>query len=138
MPKRTSRSIIDSVAVAYRATIPYLLEQKGQKSTWTICTGAQGDIGSRAAPAISQGALYSMCNAACRDNVETNVRFNEIYLNLRVEVDEDAAKNGVTKSSEFAMVYEQILSKSDVRSSRINVLSRDDLQELNHKKKGSL
>jgi hypothetical protein len=31
--------------------------------------------------------LYSMANVACRDKKETNVRFNEVYLTLRVEVD---------------------------------------------------
>ncbi|KAK6600820.1 hypothetical protein H4I95_07802 [Botrytis cinerea] len=32
---------------AYRATIPYLLEQK-KATSFTLCTGAQGDIGARA------------------------------------------------------------------------------------------
>jgi hypothetical protein len=47
--------------VAYRATIPYLLEQKHPNSTWTICTGAQGHVGMRASPAISQGMSFEYC-----------------------------------------------------------------------------
>ncbi|KAF7896087.1 hypothetical protein EAF00_006102 [Botryotinia globosa] len=76
--------------IAYRATIPYLLEQK-KATSFTLCTRAQGDIGARAAPAISQGPLFSMANVACRDNTDSSVRFNEVYLNCLVEVDPSAA-----------------------------------------------
>lgn len=79
-----------------------------------------------------------MCTVGCRENAETNVRFNEIYLNMRVEVDEDAEKHGVTKASDFAKVYEQILSQQDVRSSRVSVLKRQDIEVLQYKKKGNL
>ncbi|KAF7932496.1 uncharacterized protein EAE98_003795 [Botrytis deweyae] len=49
---------------AYRATIPYLLEQK-KATSFTLCTGAQGNIGARAAPAISQGPLFSRTERSC-------------------------------------------------------------------------
>ncbi|KAM0278362.1 hypothetical protein ACHAQH_005182 [Verticillium albo-atrum] len=75
---------------AYRATIPYLLELADEKCTWTICTGAQGEWGERALPGMSQGALFPMSNAASRALAGTNVRFNEIFLACRVEVDDEA------------------------------------------------
>lgn len=117
--------------------MPSLLAQKDQDAdcTWTLCTGSQGDIGARAAPAMSQGALFSMANAACRENATTNVRFNEIYLGTRVEVDAVAARTGNMKSSEFARVYERILSRPEVRSCRVTVLGRSDVENLNFKKK---
>ncbi|TGO66516.1 hypothetical protein BELL_0951g00050 [Botrytis elliptica] len=49
---------------AYRATIPYLLEQK-KATSFTLCTRAQGNIGARAAPAISQGPLFSRTERSC-------------------------------------------------------------------------
>lgn len=121
--------------VAYRETMPYLLGLKDAKCTWTLCTGSQGDIGARAAPAISQGALFSMANAACHDNTFTNVRFNEIYIGTRVVVDKLASESGTMKSSEFAQVYEGILSRTELRGSRINVFGYDDLCNLKFTKK---
>lgn len=76
-----------------------------------------------------------MATAACRENAETNVRFNEVYLAFRVEVDEDASQHGVTSASEFASVYEQLLARPDIRSSRIRIDSVDDLKELKFKRK---
>lgn len=122
-------------AVAYRDTIGYLLEQNNPASTWTICTGAQGDLAIRPMPAMTQGALFSMTTAAARENVSTNVRFNEIYLAFRVEVDELAVQHGVTKSSDFGNVYELILANPEVRSSRIRVDDIDDLKKLKYQKK---
>ncbi|CRG86678.1 hypothetical protein PISL3812_03688 [Talaromyces islandicus] len=119
---------------AYRATIPYLLEQKGSTS-FTLCTGSQGDIGARAAPAISQGPLFSMANVACRDNEETSVRFNEVYLGTRVEVDSVASQTGAMKASDFASVYTELLSRPDIKSCRISVATKDDLTDLKYKKK---
>ncbi|THV47560.1 hypothetical protein BGAL_0302g00020 [Botrytis galanthina] len=119
---------------AYRATIPYLLEQK-KATSFTLCTGAQGDIGARAAPAISQGPLFSMANVACRDNTDSSVRFNEVYLNCRVEVDSSAAQTGAMKSSNFARAYTELLSRPEIKSSRIIVSTHDDLEDLKHKKK---
>lgn len=120
--------------MAYRATITYLLEQSGSTS-FTLCTGSQGDVGARAGPAISQGALFSLANVACRDHEKTNVRFNEVYLGFRVEVDSSAEKTGAMKASDFAQVYTELFSRPDIRSSRVTVATRDDLVDLKHKKK---
>ncbi|KAF7671880.1 hypothetical protein GT037_010103 [Alternaria burnsii] len=81
---------------AYRATIPYLLAQKHPTSTWTLCNGAQGETAFFPVPGMTQGALFTMSTAAARENEKTNVRFNEVYLCFRVEVDEQAEKHGVT------------------------------------------
>lgn len=43
-----------------------------------------------------------MVNVACRDLLETNIRFNEVFLGFRVEVDASAIKNSVVKASDFA------------------------------------
>ncbi|ESZ94677.1 putative short-chain dehydrogenases/reductase [Sclerotinia borealis F-4128] len=118
---------------AYRATIPYLLKQK-QVTSFTLCTGSQGDIGARAAPAITQGPLFSMANVAYRDNTDTNVRFNEVYLGCRVEVDSSDAKTGAMKASDFTRVYTELLSRPDIKSSRVSVFTHDDLEDLKHKK----
>ncbi|KAJ5817869.1 Short-chain dehydrogenase/reductase SDR [Penicillium robsamsonii] len=120
---------------AYRDTIGYLLEQKNPASTWTICTGSQGDLATHPVPAMTQGALFPMTTAAARENESTNVRFNEIYLGFRVEIDELAVEHGVTKATEFANVYEMILATPDVRSSRIRVEDVDDLKKLKYQKK---
>ncbi|KAF3074329.1 hypothetical protein CFAM422_003351 [Trichoderma lentiforme] len=120
---------------AYRDTIEYLLEQGHPDSTWTICTGSQGDMAIFALPAITQGPLFSMATAAARENEKTNVRVNEVYLMFRVEVDEDAAQHGVTSSSEFAAVYEGILSNPEIRSSRVRVASPADIKDLKWAKK---
>ncbi|KAK5999301.1 hypothetical protein QM012_005576 [Aureobasidium pullulans] len=95
---------------AYKATIPYLLEQGYEDSTWTLCTGGMGDVGLRAGAALTQGALYSLANVACRDLETTNIRFNEVYLNLRVEVDESARQTGFFKATDFAKNYQEILN----------------------------
>lgn len=124
----------ESNFLAYRATVPYLLEQSGSTS-FTLCTGSQGDIGARAAPAISQGPLFSLSNVACRDNETTNVRFNEVYLACRVEVDPSAEKTGAMKASDFAKVYTELLNRPDIKSERITVATQNDLTDLKHKKK---
>lgn len=86
-------------------------------------------------PAMPQGALFSMATAACRENADTNVRFNEVYLCFRVEVDNDAARHGVTSASEFASVYQQLLERSDIRSSRVRIGTRDDIMDLKFERK---
>ena len=115
--------------------MPYLLEQNNPQSTWTLYTGSQGDLGFRAAPAISQGPGYSMANVACRDNEETNVRFNEVYVNCRIEVDSTAVQNGTMKVSDFSTVYEEILSWPEIKSCRVTVNGHEDLKDLNYRKK---
>jgi hypothetical protein len=84
---------------------------------------------------MTQGALYTMCTAAARETASTNVRFNEVYLAFRVEVDEDAEKHGVVKASEFAKVYELLLADEKVRSSRVWVVDTEDMQTLRYEKK---
>jgi len=86
-------------------------------------------------PAMTQGALFSMAMAAARDNESTNVRFNEIYLAYRVEVDEVAAQHGATKASDFGKVYELLLANPEVRSSRVRVEDLEDLKKLRYQKK---
>jgi hypothetical protein len=86
---------------------------------------------------MTQGALYSMANVACLDNAHTNVRFNEIYLGLFVMVDAAADQFGpaVMKASEFAIVYEKILARPDIKGCRVMVCQREDLTELRFRKK---
>ena len=84
---------------------------------------------------MTQGALYPMAMAAARENESTNVRFNEIYLSFRVEVDEVAAQHGTTKASDFGKVYEMILADARVRSSRVRVDDLEDLKKLKWQKK---
>jgi hypothetical protein len=79
-----------------------------------------------------------MANVACRDNYKTNVRFNEIYLALRVEVDESAAKTGAMKASDFAKCYAALLSDPGIRSSRVSVSGYDDLKNLKYETKVKL
>jgi hypothetical protein len=76
-----------------------------------------------------------MANVACRDNAETNVRFNEVYLAFRVEVDPVAVKTGSMKASDFSRVYEEILSRPEIRGCRVSVYGRQDLNDLKYKKK---
>lgn len=85
---------------------------------------------------MTQGALFPFCKAAARENESTNVCFNEIYLAFRVERDAQAIKHGVTKSSDFAKVYEMLLEAPEVRSSRVVVEDADeDLKKVRHHKK---
>jgi hypothetical protein len=84
---------------------------------------------------MTQGALFSFTKAAARENESTNIRFNEIYLSFRVEVDTDAVQHSVTKASDFGNVYEMILANPEVRSSRVRVDNIDDLKKLKHEKK---
>jgi NAD(P)-dependent dehydrogenase (short-subunit alcohol dehydrogenase family) len=88
-----------------------------------------------AVPAMPQGALFSFATAASRENAETNVRFNEVYLCFRVEEDEGAAQHGVTSASEFASVYERLLERTDIRSSRVRVGTPDDIKDLKFARK---
>lgn len=76
-----------------------------------------------------------MANVACRDNYKTNIRFNEVYLGLLVQVDESAAKTGAMKATDFAKCYVALLSNPEIRSSRVTVLSYDDLETLDYKTK---
>ncbi|RYP31830.1 hypothetical protein DL768_011156 [Monosporascus sp. mg162] len=133
--RRNMNASFEANFFAYRDTIGYLLEQNHPASTWTSCTGAQGDIATHPMPAMTQGPLFSMATAACRENATTNVRFNEVYLAFRVEVDEVAAQNGTTSASDFASVYEEILARPEIRSSRVRVVGLEDLKDLKYERK---
>ncbi|KAF4895404.1 hypothetical protein CGCF415_v011943 [Colletotrichum fructicola] len=124
---------------AYRATVPYLLEKGVSNSSWTMCSGASGDMGRRAAPAVTQGALFSMATVAARDNLDTNIRFNEIYLSYRVQhhVNLEDKKQflglaHLQTSREFAPLYEQLLDRTDIRSKRVNAISPEDVVNLKY------
>lgn len=81
---------------------------------------------------MTQGALFSMCIAASRENEKTNVRFNEILLGFRVEVDEAAKEHGVSSATEFGQVYKAVLANPEIRSSRIRVDEVGDLKKLRY------
>ena len=76
-----------------------------------------------------------MANVACRENAETNVRFNEVYLATRVEVDAVAKQSGSMKASDFSSVYEEILSRPEIKGCRISVYTHRDVKDLNFGKK---
>ncbi|KAI6778632.1 nad(p)-binding protein [Emericellopsis cladophorae] len=116
--------------IAYRDTIEYLREQ--ENSSFTMCTGSQGDLATHPLPAMTQGALFSLCLGAARENLDKSVRVNEVYLGFRVEVDEDAAQHGVVSSTEFGAVFEQLLDRSDIRSARVQVTTPEDMRVLRH------
>jgi hypothetical protein len=85
---------------------------------------------------MTQGALFPFTKAAARENEDTNVRFNEVYLCYRVENDADAVEHGVTKSSDFGNVFRMLLDAPEVRSSRVVVENdKEDLRKLKHHKK---
>jgi len=119
---------------AYRATIPYLLEQNDPNSTWTICTGAAPDFGVGGITGITQGGLFAMMKIASKELEMTNVRVNEAYLSARVDYDAVAEKSGSIKASEFAKVYEQILTQPEISASRVSVAGREDLENLKVRK----
>ncbi|KAF6791391.1 hypothetical protein CSOJ01_14370, partial [Colletotrichum sojae] len=130
----------ESYLHAYRVTVPYLLEKGLPNSTWTLCSGASGDIGLRAAAAITQGALYSLALTAARDNLETNIRFNEIYLAYRVQLEVDLSDKRqyvglkhLQSARDFAPLYEKLLARTDIKSKRVDAHSPEDVVNLRFK-----
>jgi hypothetical protein len=121
--------------------VPYLLEQNSPKATWTLMVGGAGDNGWAGVTAISQGALFSMANVACLENEKTNIRFNEVYLAMRIDYDSVVDEKGSggdwhrTKASDFAKVQEGIWANEEIRACRVSVLSPADIDTLNYKKK---
>ncbi|KAI7211767.1 hypothetical protein KC333_g7491 [Hortaea werneckii] len=120
--------------LAYRATVPYLLTQSNSTS-FTVITGAIGDAGWWPAPAMTQGALFSMGVSAELENRQTNVRFNEMYLAFTVAVDEEAgtgdgAKKTAVKASDFARAYEALLSRNEIKGKRVLLFSQEDIEQL--------
>ncbi|KAK2008138.1 NAD(P)-binding protein [Colletotrichum eremochloae] len=127
----------ETYIIAYKVTIPYLLEQGFPSSTWTMCTGGAGDMGYRLAPAVTQGALYSFAITAARENKQTNIRFNEVYLahRVRLEADKDTQivagmQIPLMSSKEFAPLYEKILDRTDIRSCRVKARGPEDVAEI--------
>jgi len=84
---------------------------------------------------MTQGALYSLANVACLNNADTNIRFNEVYLGLFVMAGAAAEQYGVMKSEEFAVSYEKILARPDIKGCRVFVCQPEDLKELRFTRK---
>ena len=85
--------------------------------------------------AIRQGALFTMANVACRENVKTNIRFNEVYLAMRVEHDASAKESGAIPSSDFGRHYEELLKRTDIDACRVSIMKREDIDDLKFAKK---
>lgn len=137
-PKKTTNGDPNLFAVAYRATIPYLLEQGNPNATWTLVTGGAGEWGLAGVTAVSQGALFSMANVACLENANTNIRFNEVYLCYRVDFDAVCEEKGTVdriRVSDFARVYEGILANKYIKACRVSVYGPQDINHLKYKKK---
>ena len=101
-------------------------------------TGGAGDIGIAGVSAVGQGALFSLANVACLENMKTNVRFNELYLSCRVEYDSNIdAENaqGKIKASKFAQVYEKILQDENINGCRVRVITAADIDDVKFEKK---
>lgn len=78
---------------------------------------------------VTQGALYAMAAAGAFENTKTNIRFNEVHLNLAVQYDTEAEKTQRVKASDFARVYQAIL-EGDMKSTRITVKAVEDIDKL--------
>lgn len=79
-----------------------------------------------------------MCNAAVYSLADTNVRFNEIYLDLRTEIDDVAEEHGTMKASNFSRVYEKILAGDEIKGQRVRVFKPEDVDELVFEKRFAL
>lgn len=87
---------------------------------------------------MAQGALISLANVACLDNKTTNVRFNEVFLSYRVDFDSVCDVKGTDnriRVSDFANVYEGILTNKDIEACRVSIRGPDDVKDLKYKKK---
>lgn len=91
-----------------------------------MIAGAAGELGAGGVTALTQGALYSMANVASRELAQTNVRFNEVFLNLRVDFDGPDS----VRPEEFSYNYEQLLQNKNINGSRISIKSRSDIADL--------
>ena len=70
-----------------------------------------------------------MLQSAYLETENTNVRVNELYLGLRVEVDESAAETGAQKSSNYAAAYEKILANEQWKACRVKVMTPKNFTE---------
>lgn len=101
-------------------------------------TGGAGTYGTHGITAISQGALFSLAALGSRELEKTNIRFNEAYLDYRVEYDsqcEGEANAWKMKASDYAKVYEGILDNKNIRGCRVICENPADLQKLRFVKK---
>lgn len=101
-------------------------------------TGGAGDLGVAGVTAIGQGALFSLANVACLENMKTNIRFNELYLRFRVEYDsniDDQNPQGKVKASKFAEVYERILQDENINGCRVRAITAADIDDVKYEKK---
>ena len=136
IPKETTQLTLPEL-VAYRATLPYLLSL-GTPATWTLVTGGTGESGLAGVTATSQGALFSLAAVAARELAASNVRFNEVFLNYRVDYDlvcdekPTMGPNGPKRmrASEFARVYERILADEGIKGGRVTVDGFQDLGDV--------
>jgi hypothetical protein len=86
---------------------------------------------SAGATAIAQGALFALANVGCRELADTNIRFNEVHLNFRVDYDQVAReKRGSVGSSKLAEHYVNLMSRPEIRGSRINLVKVEDVKTL--------
>ena len=74
--------------------------------------------------------MYAFSNAATRELADTNIRFNEVYLNLRVQPDEIAKGTWMTTVSDFSKNYELLLNNPGVKGTRVSASSADDFKKL--------
>ena len=111
--------------------MPYLIEQRNPESTWTLVTGA-ADKGFGGVTAMTQGAIISMIKAINNEDARHGIRINEVYLSCRVDYDAVAKKSGVMPSSEFGRVYEAILARPEIKSSRVVVRGQADVEKIKY------
>ncbi|KAI7586465.1 hypothetical protein KC316_g5577, partial [Hortaea werneckii] len=104
---------IVSASSAYKATSLHLLSQGHNESTWTMITGAAGDYGAGRVTAFTQGALYSMANVASRELAGINIRFNEMYLYLRVDFDGPGTSSRKRKRRDANATVQSVIESSD-------------------------
>ncbi|KAM3547884.1 hypothetical protein MY1884_009402 [Beauveria asiatica] len=118
---------------AYRATMPYLIENGGPGASFTLLTGGLADLGIGGINSITAGARASLAAVATFENLKTNVRFNEIHLNYTIEHESTIQEKGLihaSKTSDFAQVYREVLARPAIRGCRISVHGPEDIDVL--------
>jgi len=92
-----------------------------------------GGLGFAGTTAVSQGASFSLAVFACGENVSTNIRFNEAFLNYRVEYNSVCEGN----MSNFDRVYESTLQNKDIRACRVSVLGPKNIDNIKYEKEAT-
>jgi hypothetical protein len=72
---------------------------------------------------MTQGALFSVATIASRINESRDIRFNNVHLATRVEVDEGGAELEVMTASDFVSISRKIFARPEIRSTRMRVQS---------------